>query len=434
MKNSPTEAELLEKARNGTMNERDQKDLERMMNSIKKEVFIAQKGIKIWKGDGKDGRWKANLKLDNGKWVSIRRANREELIELVYDRIVLEDHIDVTFETEYNKWRKRRLMSAEAGEIQYGTISVDDIYWEKYYKGSKLVSKMLTEITSLDIEDFINKNLAAAKRQGNQMNKAKYFNMIHIANSVMKLACKERIITDNPCLFIYDDIKKALSKKRYEKDDRERVIGYSDFEKIKAYLDKLHAEDPKDVRVMAYMLYTTIGCRLGEALALQWSDCNISFDDDSGVSYLAIRDTIHYNYEMKEDGCLTINGETLKGTTKTGAVRYLPITDSIRNILTMVKDAQRFMGMINPEFVFADRKGRKTERSLSQFVSKVNRHLGINRKGVSCVRRTCASIMGHKEHDPKILASILGHSVEVDKYYYQYDMSETDKKMRLLGE
>jgi hypothetical protein len=137
---------------------------------------------------------------------------------------------------------------------------------------------------------------------------------------------------------------------------------------------------------------------------------------------------------MKKDGYLTINGESLKGTTKTGAVRYLPITDSIRNILTMVKDAQRIMGMINPEFAFADRKGRKTERSLSQFVSKVNRHLGINRKGVSCVRRTCASIMGHKEHDPKILTSILGHSVEVDKYYYQYDMSETDKKMRLLGE
>ena len=49
MKNSLTEAELLEKARNGTMNERDQKDLERMMNSIKKEVFIAQKGINLSK-------------------------------------------------------------------------------------------------------------------------------------------------------------------------------------------------------------------------------------------------------------------------------------------------------------------------------------------------------------------------------------------------
>ena len=100
-------------------------------------------------------------------------------------------------------------------------------------------------------------------------------------------------------------------------------------------------------------------------------------------------------------------------------------------ILREVRKAQK--GIESPLYVFQDAAGRKTERSISQYLSKrVLRPLGIYGKSVTCLRKTLASRLARITPDRNMISQILGHSVFVDDHFYQFDMSSQEEKGNLL--
>jgi len=54
-------------------------------------------------------------------------------------------------------------------------------------------------------------------------------------------------------------------------------------------------------------------------------------------------------------------------------------------------------------------------------------------KSMMTIRRTVASRMAHQTSDYNLIASILGHSAEVDRLHYQYDITGAEEKKKLIS-
>jgi integrase len=243
---------------------------------------------------------------------------------------------------------------------------------------------------------------------------------------------EREIISSNPADRISKDLSKGLLTRTSRKEDAERILNAEECSGVSRLLNELHEKNPDDVRPMAIMFAGILGCRLGEIVGLRWKCCRGYDKPEDAV--LIVNDSMHYHYTLNENGKLSRKGEEMKGRTKTGKPRLIPMTDEIKAVLQMVADAQRCMGMLNPEFVFSDRKGQKTERSLSQFlIKRVFKPLGIQGKSMMTIRRTVASRMAHQTSDYNLIASILGHSAEVDRLHYQYDITGAEEKKKLIS-
>lgn len=330
----------------------------------------------------------------------------------------------MTFSEVYTDWRARRIRQAEAGIIELATVHIDDLIYERYYKDPPFACGEINSITTADIDDFLTECIVKYNASHKWRMTRKCFEGIsRVGKKVFRYAFERRIIGENPFDRADSELMRKLPSKTGRKSDAEQILTEQQCTRVRERLAELHNDRPDDVRPLAVMLYLHIGARLGEPLALTWDDCR------DGA--LTIRNSIHYAYKVMPDGRIARRGEKEKGSTKTGKDRTLPITSEMEYILREVRKAQN--GIESPLYVFQDSAGRKTERSISQYLSKrVLRPLGIYGKSVTCLRKTLASRLARITPDRNMIAQILGHSVFVDDHFYQFDMSSREDKRQLL--
>ena len=329
-----------------------------------------------------------------------------------------------TFEECYKLWRAQRIRFAEAGIIELATVHIDDLTYESNYR--TLAKQDVTRITTPQLNDFLVECISRYNRSHTwRMTKKCFESVKRLGKSVFRFAYENRLIDEDPFDRVRSDIAKTLPCRTNRKSDKEQVLTRQECTEISGRLKELHRKRPEDVRPLAIMLYMHIGARLGEPLALTWNDCTERF--------IKIRNSVCYQYEIKKDGTIGRSGEKLKGSTKTGKGRVIPITPEIRYILDEVKTAQRMNRMVDPNYVFSDASGVKTERSISQYFSKrICKPLGISGKAITALRKTAASRMAQLTPDRNMIAQLLGHSVYVDEAYYQFDLTDTEQKIALL--
>ncbi len=169
-----------------------------------------------------------------------------------------------------------------------------------------------------------------------------------------------------------------------------------------------------DVHPVILMLFTS-GMRLGECLGLNW-DC-VNFQS----GYVTIKRSYRANH--------------LSERTKTKKERKVPVNDSVLGLLNTMKmerNKERLKGN-DVEAVFVRRNERLSQNSLRNSWKRILERAGIDYRKTHTIRHTVASKLLNSGYPIKLVAEILGHTVQTLLTTYAHVMEEDeDKKFDMI--
>lgn len=160
------------------------------------------------------------------------------------------------------------------------------------------------------------------------------------------------------------------------------------------------------------------GMRAGELAGLKWE--NVFMDD----KVIVISKSEKYNGVSKE---------YYLSSTKTYKSREFPISDEIMSLFLKIRKVQEEYGCYKG-FVFSTSDGQIHCRTISDCMRNKCIQIGMKHtKGMNTVRRTVNSKMRCAGVSATVAASLLGHTEEVNRQNYTYDITHMDYKREVVG-
>ena len=234
-----------------------------------------QEGTIRYKADRKI--YEGRIKYDGGKTKWFTAKTQKELQDKMFDfRTALKTGLDISKSSTVNEVAEKFFKVKTRSLIQ----KTVDQYRAQYnnhiskYLGRLKVTDVTPDRVNNYVDDLLSRNLTAS-----QINRS-----VKVLKMVLNHALKLQYIPSNPAQFI-DPVKHTKKALRVLTEDE-----------IKAFV-KEASED--ELYPLWYLLLNS-GMRIGEALALEWSDLNWETDE------LVISKTYDQNYGLK--GC-TKNGQ-----------------------------------------------------------------------------------------------------------------------------
>lgn len=145
-----------------------------------------------------------------------------------------------------------------------------------------------------------------------------------------------------------------------------------------------------------------LGLRIGEAVALKWSD----------IDWEARKIHIHRMESLVEDENRKLKVAICEYTKKKSPAgdRYLPLSDYKINLFHTVKRINEEAGYSDGDFIFCDKDGRTKIREVDNCIRAQCRRGGIEVKSAHDIRRTVASEMDRKGIPIEDIRWYLGHN------------------------
>ena len=238
----------------------------------------------------------------------------------------------------------------------------------------------------------------------------KFFGYI---KNVIRYARIEKIIVDNPMEFLEakDFSKHCAAAERTDKgyytDNKLTII-------LKAQKD-YYTNTPTYMPAYAVELAVYTGMRVSELATLKWSDVT------DGV--------ISINKSAKHN---RLRNKFSVGETKTKKSRIYPIDEQITELLTRIRNMQ-IKYRILCEWIFTDGNGGYTHaRNITNCMTRICRENGLCGGGITKLRKTTSSDLQSSGTPKSVVASMLGHTEEVNEKYYTYDTSKLDEKKKII--
>jgi len=175
-----------------------------------------------------------------------------------------------------------------------------------------------------------------------------------------------------------------------------------------------------------------LGLRGGELIALKWED--VDFENDTitvnkKIIEIANKDYDESNPELMKKKGVKKTTYLLDDSTKTNQNRFVPMNSKAKELLLAHREHCKFTDPNN--FVISTRtQNHTTIKHLSETIQRIeeNSETKVQMYGSHVLRHTCASLYFRKGVPVEIIASILGHSVDVCRETYIH-LIEEQKKM-----
>lgn len=407
---------LLQTISSGLIDLTEVRELVETMNRKKLEELYneAKEQRKVWKGEGKDQRWK--FKKVNGSIVAktTEEAIKEAFIEYHKTKSLEDERNTTTFSELYSAWLEYRkeMVGTKQGQLHPNTYRRYQRDYERYIKGTSFDKQIVSTITPVTIEKFL-KNMVIS----HNLTKRSLTNIIGYIRSSMFYARKRKLLKKNPMDLV--DIKpiKGFCKVN-AKSDKDRVLSTSDMNKLITTLHQKQASNDLYVQNYAIELATLTGMRVGELAALKWECVE---DDILRIDYSEHR----IDYEDKSCEYYIAEPKNCKH-------REFPMSDEIITLLNKVKTVQIKYG-ITSEYVFANKEGRVNSHTITCAMSRRCKDAGIEARSIHAIRRTVSSHL-RAVLPIATVANMLGHLEETNDKHYNYDISEDKIKVNCLKE
>ena len=297
------------------------------------------------------------------------------------------------------------LVTYKMGTVAYSTYDRLENAFNTHIKGSDLGKIEISQVTSDDIQEFIN-----LKKQTLSLSSLK--KLKEILAPTFHHATTKGAIKSNPMeLVVFPKNDKSLPVKTKE------VEFYTDKEIERIALTSTEPYYKHNSKRYRYApLYTFIlntGLRLGECLALTWDDIDFVKKTINVNKTL----TVIKNRDLDADSRRRIQ---VLGDPKTyNGVRVIPLNNIASEMLREMK-TRNSLSNINTKIIFPNYKGDYlNERSVQKTFSKICADIGVNCKGIHALRHTFGSVLIKKKVDIKVVSEILGHS-DVKFTYNRY--------------
>lgn len=405
---------LLQAIANGLINITEVREMVETMNRKKLyELYNeAKEQRKVWKGEGKDQRWK--FKKADGSIVAKTSEDAIKNAYLEYHKAKsLEDERNTTtFADLYSAWLeyKKEMVGINKGQLHPNTYRRYQRDYERYIKGTSFDKQIVSTITPVTIEKFLKTMVTS-----HNLTKRCLTNIIGYIRNALFYARKRKLLDKNPMDLV--DIKPIKGFcKVIVKADKDRVLSPSDMNKLIATLHKKQASNDLYVQNYAIELATLTGMRVGELAALKWECID--------KKYLLIEYSEH-RIDYDDKSC-----EYYIGETKNQKPRPFPITKEIQTLLNRIKAVQEKYG-IESEYIFSNKDGRVNSHTISCAMSRRCKDAGIDTRSIHAIRRTVSSHLRTKLPLATV-ADLLGHLPETNNKHYNYDITKYDVKIKCL--
>ena len=322
-----------------------------------------------------NSRWQTYFKGLDGKRKLIRAQSEEELwkklIPLYSSSLYLEKK---TFYKLYLEWLDYKSAICNSKN----TILRHRQHYRKYFENSILHNMELHRVNEIVLEKECNRIV----REFN-LSRKEWTNAKTILKGMFTYAVRQKYLKENPLDAVQILVK---FKQVVKKTGKSETYNTEELEQINQYLDKKYSETG-DLSFMAVKLNFLIGLRVGELVALKWTD--ICDENHLHIVREEIRDQATGALEVVEH-------------TKTNTDRFVVLVPKALDILSKIKH--------DGEYIFIRNGERITSRQINYVLEKYAERNGVRTKSSHKMRKTYASKLNANGVPLDCIREQLGHS------------------------
>ena len=386
-------------------------DIQEQINMNKKAIINTHKKMYNFWQNANTGKWysylpKEGVKPPKGK--QIESVSEENLINKIFDYYTKEEekkqNTSPTFSAVYWKWRAIKDL-----ELGGNSIIGYNTNWKRFFEYSDFAEMPIDTINENTIRFFMLSRIKELDLRKDTCRK-----LFDSIKHVIRYARVEKLILENPVEFLENrDFTKLCNDKI--KPENECYFNDTELSIIINALNEYHKEHPLNMASYAIHLAVFTGMRTGELCTLKWSDI------ENGC--ISINKSCKYN---------SLTHEFSVGNTKTKKSRKYPLDDQIKSLFKRIKQIQIQNGILC-EWIFTDGKGSYIHtHGITDLMNKLCKANNLNGGGITKLRKTTSSNLQSAGVPKTVVASMLGHTTDVNELYYTYDTSNLDEKQKVV--
>lgn len=322
-----------------------------------------------------NNRWQIYFKGLDGKRKLIRAQTEEELwkklIPLYSSSLYIEKK---TFYKLYLEWLDYKSAICNSKN----TILRHKQHYRKYFKNSILNNMELHRVNEIILEKECNRII----REFN-LSRKEWTNAKTILKGMFTYALRKKYIKENPLDAVQILVK---FKQVVKKTGKSETYNTEELDQLNAYLDEKFLKT-QDLSFMAVKLNFLMGLRVGELVAIKWTD--ICDENQLHIVREEIRD--------QENGALEVVEHT-----KTNTDRFVALIPKALDILSKIKH--------DGEYIFIRDGERITSRQINYVLEKYAERKGVRTKRSHKMRKTYASKLNANGVLLDCIREQLGHS------------------------
>lgn len=345
----------------------------------------------------------------------IKRRNKKDLETFLFEYYAKEN---VTFASLYEEF-----MAYKEAVVASTTIKEYILAYNRYYKGEEITERDLKSLTVPDLEKW----LAGKVKEAGGMDAKQYGKMSCVFSELFKYAYQKRYIDDNPFLRI--DSKRLGVVAFRRKASTSEVFNLAEIPAVLERAEEDLKRYPKNPAPLGIIFTFQTGLRVGELLALKWTDIDIEnrilkvqrFERNApGISddYTQLGKVKH------------IIVEDTKGTFGS---RVVTLTDEAVETLNRLKDFQE-QYEISSEWVLSNKRDKLHYEAIYRRIIRYCREAGIPDRGVHKIRKTFISALRDGGMSFEKIAEIVGHKrIATTMASYSYDLKPDAENLKIMN-
>ena len=318
--------------------------------------------------------------------------------------------MDHTFRDSYIEW----IDSLKKTNLKEVTILRHEQRYKKYIEKSNWIDMNLGELRLSNLEDWANSLI----KDFPGLTAQEWGNIRSILRGVIHLALVKGYVSEN----LVERIRltsRTLSKK---KSNARKKVFLLDEEFIILEECKQDFKNTGSYVPLAIQFNLFMGLRVGELLALKWSDINCNKIHIQRQYEKSIDSEGNYCYKVVE------YTKTARSGLEDSSDRVIPIPEKAWDVLNTIKEVSK------SEYIFYQNNKLITTSMLNHRLYKYQNKRGITPlKSSHALRRTYASKLNDYGFNVKTIQSLLGHRNVETTYEYIFDLEEKDSLLSKLN-
>lgn len=349
----------------------------------------------------KDGKWyfKGKRKLEDGTYKNYNKLAKNAKLQ-----------------REAKEAERKYLINVddEVNSIGMSFKDLEDLYLKKMANTIKKTTIQSTEYGYVQLKELENKKIDLLKKESierviNRLDaegkSVSYINKIFsVIHKTLDFAVTEKLIDRNPM----NDMKKFKRP-----DELQKEMKFWTYQEFSCFYNSFDEEDYRYKVYFAFLYF--MGCRRGEALALNWNDINFS------KSTVRIYKTV--SQQLKGIHFLITPPKTKH------SIRTIQMPSELSEIMKQYKEWCINLYEFNDEFfVFCGDRPfniKTLNNKLDKYCDKSN----IKRIRIHDIRHSHASLLINKGANDKAVADRLGNTVGMTREVYSHLFQETEDEL-----
>lgn len=343
--------------------------------STKREKILKIHSYAITPPASENGRWQTCYKDEKGKRKNIKAQTKEELLDKLIPIYFSGSHLDkLTFYGLYEEWLEYKKTVTNSPN----TIKRHKQHYHKYFETSVLHDKKIKKVDELLLEEECNRIVKEFN-----LTRKEWCNARTILNGMFGYAVRKNYLTENLMNKVQILVK---FKQVVRKTGKTETYNSEELAEINRFLDREY-EETQDASFLAVKVNFLLGLRVGELVALKWSDlCDANHIH---IVREEIRDQTDNSYEVVEH-------------TKTNKDRFVVVVPKALDILNRIERQGEYIFMRNGERITAIR--------IATILRKYANYQGVRIKSSHKMRKTYASNLNACGVPLDCIREMLGHS------------------------